>query len=297
MNDLDSTDLVVVSEDTEVYKVSEENQSYVDEYSESQKELLREETRKLSEAGDAAYITMAGNLHTIRRGKLYKGWGHDRFGDYIEIELGVSLRKAEYLVQIWDYYVEKIGGGSKRILDQVKSLGLTKLKECINVITEDNALKVMDKVQGLSVRKVAEIRKEIAICDHLDKPADDQTALQDSDEYDDIKSDIQHRMSFKLYPDQFKSVADALDLAGSIGNSKCKNTQLRYVSEEFLSTHASDSVEDIKVDACAKFEKKYGVLIMAVDAVDGTILYGDDLEEKLAQLTGSDEEEDDSTAD
>jgi len=267
-------------------EIEEENTEVeeMDNLNQEQLEQLRQETKKLSEAGDAAYITMAGNLYEIRKSKSYKGWKYDKFRDYVETELSISLRKAEYLMQIWDYYVEKVGGGSKALLDKVKGLGLTKLKDCINVIKPDNVDKVLDQIKDLSVRRVAEIKKEINISVDIAKDTESDSKTVDSEDVDDLAASTKHSMNFKLYSEQYKSVKDALELSGKIGNTKCRNTQLRYISEEFLSLHQTGDSDKSRLDACERFEKLYNVKILVADAVSGTILYGEDIEEKLSTI-------------
>lgn len=272
---------VVTIDEGNIYsdKDADDDADVVCEYDEQKANELREQTKKLVQVSDSSKVTMAGYLYEIRRNKLFKNWGYDKFRDYVETELAIGIRTAEYLLQIWHQLVEVLGGGRTHILDKVKHLGITKMKECLNLITADNVDSVIDQMRDLSVRRVAEIKKEIAISEHLHKKDGDP-----DDEADDLGS-VHQRMSFKLYPDQFKSVNDALVLAGKIGSTECKNTQLRYMAEEFLSSYQNhDDPLSSKTEACLRFEKTHGVFLLVASASDGKILYGADLEERLDKL-------------
>lgn len=245
---------------------------------------IRSKAKKWSETADAAYVNLAGCLHDIRYGKreipLYRKWGFNTFREYVEGELAFSLRKAEYLINVWEHYVVKLGHYGTDVLDKVQHLGFTKLRECIGIFDDKEKVdEVVKKVEGLSIRKVIELKQSAELTTSESKKSSDESSSDKSPdelEIDETPAKTT-KMSFKLYPDQIKEVNSALELAGARGNTQCNNQKLLYISREFLSSHSTGDGKNAKVEACKLLERQHGVKLLAIDPRTDTVLYGDDL--------------------
>lgn len=282
----------------EVIKVSENENIYGGENSLTsvapadltetpEEKALREETMQWSQSADAAFINLARNLHRIRNTEtecgtpVYVKWGHHTFREYVESELGCTLRKAEYLMKIWDYYVVQLGNGSTKVLDKVKNLGLTKLRECIDIVQVDKIDEFVEKASHMSVKGLIEMKKETQINEALSADVEKTGSVSpDEKEISEDNAQKTFRMNFKLYADQYKEVTEALEKAAKIGDTSCNNQQLMYICRDFLSFGSQDSVK-AKIENCKRFEKQHDVLILVVDKKTNEVIYGADLEKRM----------------
>ncbi len=77
---------------------------------------------------------LGGLLARIHREKWFVGAGHADFRSYVEQRHGFKLRKALYLVSIYESVID-LG----LTWNELKPVGWSKLKELVGVITQDNA--------------------------------------------------------------------------------------------------------------------------------------------------------------
>ena len=83
-----------------------------------------------------SFFELGNLLVTIRKNRDYEKIGYKNFTTYIEDELGISMRTAQYLMKTYRYYFETLG--DVNIIDQMRSVGWSKAKELIGIIDESN---------------------------------------------------------------------------------------------------------------------------------------------------------------
>lgn len=263
-----------VGQEVDIYKNELSTVPEIVEEETQEEKDLREKTKKYTEAADIAYLNLAGCLYDIRKKNTFHKWGFPTFTEYVEKELKSSVRKAEYLIKVWDYYVIGLGNGTDSFLKKVQHIGFTKLKECVDVLKPDNVDTVLKQVEGMSTRKIIDMKKHLAVQDELKDKKSDNTKTGDEMEIDNEKSNKKHSMSFKFFSEQYKAVHDALELAGKSGNTENKNTQIVYICSSFLEEDMSKDPEKNRMQMCALLEKRIGVKIVAFDEKSKSLLYG-----------------------
>lgn len=87
----------------------------------------------LLNGADENYFRLGGVLSAISTNKFYLADGYDNFKTFVEDKYGIQYRKAMYWVQIYDKLIESGVSWNK-----VKSVGWTKLKDLVAVLTNDN---------------------------------------------------------------------------------------------------------------------------------------------------------------
>ena len=96
-------------------------------------------------------MDFAAMLSDIRRREHYIGWGFRSFSHYCHEELGISERKGEHLVRIWDR-VKSLGLPREKI----HKIGWTRMRAITPHITEENAPALLAKAENLSFRQLSE---------------------------------------------------------------------------------------------------------------------------------------------
>lgn len=259
----------------------------------------------LKETIDTAYFELAQLLYHVWNGgddgkPLWMGWGFKSFNEYVEKELDFGIRKAQYLIQIWNYFGIQQGGD---LIDKVRGLGWSKVKELVGVVTPQNAETWVSKATEMTAPELADearaiLREQkISAAEAKKGPAAEPEAGIDAAEPPpEQEEEPSVPMSFKFTGGQARMVDDAVKRAMELGRTKVRSHALSLVCQDFLSTNeamAAGAVSKKKAVAAVlkKFESLLGVRIIAVDleAGDGgeTILLGGDVIRKLA---GSDSE-------
>lgn len=67
---------------------------------------LREEIAKLNLIAEATYFELAIRLHMVSEEKLYVGWGHESYADYVKEELSRSKTFASNMLKAGKWIVE-----------------------------------------------------------------------------------------------------------------------------------------------------------------------------------------------
>jgi hypothetical protein len=79
---------------------------------------IHQDVLKLKRQMGMAFIEMGRLLKKIRDEKHYQVLGHDSFKSYLaDSELGFKRRTAYYYIEIYEYFVEKLGYEIKRLAD------------------------------------------------------------------------------------------------------------------------------------------------------------------------------------
>lgn len=128
-------------------------------------ESVRNRAKELAKTFDAAYLELSFVFYKIseehegedgKRTCLYKQWGYQSLGDYSEAELNVHRRKAERLRLIWAVVFQKLEISSdlrKRLID----LGVSRLRELVRVLTNENVLSWVDTAERSTYDTLAKL--------------------------------------------------------------------------------------------------------------------------------------------
>ena len=189
----------------------------------SQLENLKEaDARKMvteiRENSDFGYFKLGGVLAVIQS----NGWfePHASFKDFVEAEHGLKYTRAMYWIRIYNKLVD-----SGIPWDAVKSLGWTKLKEIVDVITKAN---VKSWVKTAEKQTVLQLHETVAA--HL--KAEAQKASGEAGETEPAQTVV--TKTFKLHADQKNTVDQALAKAKTAGNTTVDTVALEYVCLDFL---------------------------------------------------------------
>ena len=225
---------------------------------------IRKAVQDARTRAEESYWDLSVLLHDVHQNSYYVSWGHASWVDYIETELDMQRRKAQYLVSIQDWF----GRMPPHIQQWVRSLGWTKAKELVGIVDEDNADEWRERLEGLSFRDMMDVLKG--------KP---DTEVEQA--LDGVSTEVDDKpisMKFKLFNEQYQNVSKALERAKDMADSEKDGHALDLICTDFLSTNGG--INSL-ADYLQKIEKAVGVRIIGFDPNEDAIVYGADTLDSL----------------
>ena len=220
----------------------------------AQHDDLRREVISAKNASEAAYWRLATALHTVWNESAYQEWGYASFNDYVDSELDMQRRKAQYLVAIADWFGEQ----PAQIQDWVKSLGWTKARELVGVVDESNVSEWREVVDGASLREISEAVKAA-------KSANSEGVNEDTSE------DKPKAKRFMLFEGQMNNVEAALTQAKINAGTEKDGHALDLIWTEYLAGNgALNSLQDY----LSRVEQVIGRKLIAFEPATGEVEYG-----------------------
>jgi hypothetical protein len=202
---------------------------------------------ELREGADFGFFKLGGVLSVIQSNNWIEP--HGTFRDFVENEHGLNYRRAMYYIGIYNGLVE-----SGIPWDEVKSLGWTKLKEIVPVLTKANvkawvktALKqtTLQLIETVKSHVAAEAQKKLGN-DGATEPSLPVTTK-----------------TFKVHSDQKATIEAALAKAKQIASTTFDTVALDFICLDYLGgtgTHASvaGQLQNLGIDAALKaFEEAF----------------------------------------
>lgn len=266
---------------------------------------IRRRAKNLAKAIDTGYLEMAEILWAVydtpvdndpNKGPVFHSWGYASFGEYAEIELGLSKRRAERLRQIWMHYEVRLKGRlDRRLKQRLYALGWSKVREIATIVTPENAEKWLELAEKSTyVALQQESRKFRARVEELrklkeggqDVPEDflDEENLLNQVNVD--PDDIKYKTKvFALAPDMQDNVEAALERASQLSHSKSSSRNLSLICMDFLATNDFKKSDDSEnaLRYLNRLEQNLNLKIIATDPDTGEVVYGMMTLEKLAK--------------
>ena len=112
---------------------------------------VRENLERAVERMENSYIELAQLLKETWDKEYIRFWGYSTMKEYVENDLGISYRKARYLIGI-----AKTVEDLHLSWDQVRNIGWTKVRELVPYVDKSNVNEWLDRADNLSVRELKE---------------------------------------------------------------------------------------------------------------------------------------------
>jgi len=225
------------------------------------KQAVRDTMKQAVMMDDRLNLVSGELLYETHKNEYWKEWvfedvdtgemrGFVSFDEYVEAELDMKKRKAYYLISIYETFVVKLGLPTEVLRD----LEWSKAKELVSVITTDNWVELLDKIKGLSVKKVQALVAELKGVGKAGGKKEPGEATV--------------RISAVLHPDQAVNVQQALKLAeGMTGSDKVGN-QLDLICSDFMAGSIGSGLTGAleRVDLIiATVKRAFGVTLKVAD--------------------------------
>lgn len=231
---------------------------------------VRKNILELKNSLDKSRWLLAEALFDVFDGNMFHRWGFNNFDQYVEVEVGLTTRTAQYLVSMYRWFVHKIGpkmpdDECKEMISEVKDLGWAKAKSLVKVTTPENVTRWIKKAKELSSEDL-----KIAVQDEYNK----KKGIKD----DDVKG--MKGLNFgRVFVEQHDIVMQALAIAEKQAESDKKGHLISLVCQDFVATNMAQT-EGGQRDRSKYFDKiaaQYGVKFIAVDIETGKVVHGNKL--------------------
>jgi len=236
-------------------------------------ELRRSILAKRAKA-DENYWDLGVDLAEAYNHDCYRAWGFDSWKEYVEQEVDIHIRKAQYLVKLQEWFETM----TPAIQKWMRELGWTKARMLMHVVTQENATEWKNRIEGKTVAEIEEMLKS-------DKGEEGSGEGSDSSSAAETTS----KLSFSLFPGQRETVEDALRKAGELAESDKQGNLLTLICTEYLATNTNNQSTE---DYLNHVQKSTGLKIVAVRESDDTIVFGGDYIDAQEAELGEDEDVD-----
>jgi hypothetical protein len=231
---------------------------------------------------DEDYWALGVALEEAYRNDAYRNWGYDSWKEYVEDEVDVGLRKAQYLVKLQGWFEQM----SPAIQQWMRGLGWTKARMLMHVVTQENAAEWKARVAGKTVAQIEEM---------ID--ADKKAASSDGggrEPSDDEKEETFVKVSLSLSQSQKDLYDIAMAKAGDIAESDKPGHLLTSIIQGWLAINTDVlTKEDLLKDT----ERYIGWKIIAVKYNEETqeheIMWGHETVDLMNEEGGEIEEDQD----
>lgn len=235
---------------------------------------IREQAKSIRLNMERAYFDLAELIHTILSNDYFHFYGYETIWLYVEEELDIKKRTAQYLISIFEFLTKLKEDGYINEVEELKTIGWTKVKELVSVANGDNIAYWIDQAKECSSRQLEDLRKEyVASQDEDDSESETSTTPKDIDK--------KTSYSIKFYSENFAVFNDALELAKTKTGKADKEELMIAMASSFIANESEDLNERLN-----GLEVSEGVRLIAVK--DGEIIYGDDV---IDEVLGREAEE------
>lgn len=234
----------------------------------TQQEALREVTKDLIRLRDKAKLALSQTLNEIYREEYYKDWGYANFQEYCSKELEFQYRQAKYLVDIW----QELNHNRKIPLDVLKKSSWSKLIKLIGpsrvkvvddtgaegyAISKDDIIELIENSSTMTVEEVEFKTKELVYeAGKAEKPEET------------------HKLSIKLYKEQYENYKKAISCAEEISGSSKPNANLDLICTSYIASHIPGNPEEELKRLAKMLEKDTGAKILIT--LDGSIIHANE---------------------
>lgn len=243
---------------------------------------VRERVQELRDQIDNDYKELCKLLWVVSKKSLYESWGFANFKEYVQTEVVFKITKAMYLVQIWEHLYER--QMDKSIFDKVMTVGWTKAKELVHVVTKENVDEWVEKARHVTVESLI---KEVKA--HLSKMIPDDpaeaTAKADSGEVDNTPAaESTKHINFAFKVGDYFTVSKAIDRVKNSAPGITNGAALAAACQDFLGSNPEkDTGPEFAVEVLQKYESLFGLKLVIFSAETRDCLHGFDYLKTLTQ--------------
>jgi len=163
---------------------------------------LRRELIRARDSISEGYFRMAALLKKAFDTRAYSDWGYTTWKEYVEQEMDMGERKAQYLMKIHHWFVTVIKDPT--VKERVEHLGWTKVKYLVGVVDEENVDYWVERAESMTAVQLEEYIRQLKTNEDGPGPEAEQLST----------------MTFRLYPSQAENVQEALEKAAEIAEKE-----------------------------------------------------------------------------
>ena len=245
--EVDSGDIVVLDTDREL-----DPNAHADK---------RRDVLSMRDKADEDYWALSVALSEVYEGDYYRSWGFDSWREYVEQEVDIHIRKAQFLVSLQAWF----GKMTPNIRDWMKRMGWTKARMLMHVVTQENAMEWKERVEG---KTVAEIEAMLKAVREEDVDGEDVDGNAEGAEHNEQSKTLTIK---GMFPEMMDVWERASIHAAEVGETDKPGQMLNLICIDYLATNTA--ISD-KSDYLRQIEKTLGIKIIALHPENDSIIFG-----------------------
>lgn len=248
-------------------------------------DAARDRLKQVLTSHDDNFYDIARDMSYIANKKAYQQWGFKTFESFLDAEFKMAKRKGQYYVQVFNYFESGLKtvlkdnhGGYSRLMDAIRREGWTKGRVLAReqIVTHDNVDEVISKVETCGYRELETYCKAAR-----ESMSDDDR--EKADDNNDVKT---VRVAFQCSLPQKDDIEAAVELATvMIGKETTRSSAMAWAAADFVATNVSAQGKDRAgaiAELLSKYERLFGIAIVAIDEQTKAIAYGQANLERLS---------------
>lgn len=227
---------------------------------------LRSTILSLKETMDNSRWQMAEIFFQINSEGIYQRWGYNSFEQYVEMDVSMSSRTAQYLVAMFNWFANEVGPqlsdeDRDEMLLGIRGLGWAKAKCLVGVAGEEDVLEWIARAKEMTSSELQ---------------AETKRALVEKDGGDPGEVKTTKSMTTSFDEDQYVIIEAALSKAQDISGEKKKGNLWALIAQDFVSTNTTkpDEQDKNRERYFQKIGSIYNVNLIAVDPETKKVIHG-----------------------
>jgi len=230
-------------------------------------ESVREEIKEECERIEESYIVLAQLLHESVENGYFIRWGFSTFEEYVNEELGISYRKASYLIQIANV-VKSLG------IDwsEIEGIGWTRMRTIVPALKQDGEVgSWLELAAELTVKDLEKLVKDNKIGAEISTSGGDAIVT----------------LKFRVTKEQSDIILDALSYAKKSIDAEDDVMALEQMAFDYIMKSGADPERVGLEDICQWVEKQYGVELAVMSKQEIEEMLGENDANALGKIQGS----------
>jgi len=186
--------------------------------------------KELLDSADESLFVFGGILDAIYTNAWHTGY--EGFKEYVEEQFGMKIRKAMYLMKIYNDIVE-----NEIPWEKVVKLGWTKLRVISGVLTLDNVDEWVERAEGMTVMQLQEYLKAMQKAEHEG----------DTEGLEEEQVATVTTFQVKVHEDQRETILDAIGAAKDVSGTEFDAVALEYICMDYLGGSSADAVAKVSL--------------------------------------------------
>ena len=229
-------------------------------------ESVREEIKEECERIEESYIVLAQLLHESVENGYFVRWGYSTFDEYVNEELGISYRKAAYLVQI-----ANVVKNLKIDWHDIEGIGWTRMRTIVPALKQDGVVGDWLELAGeLSVKDLEKLVKDNKIGAEISSSGGDAVVT----------------LKFRVTKEQSDIIMDALSYAKRSIDAEDDVMALEQMAFDYIMKSGADPERVNLEDICSWVEQQYGVELAVMSREEIANMAGETNENAVGQVQG-----------
>jgi len=222
---------------------------------------------------DKSRWELAGNLWKIHDETIYRHWGYINWDQYVEVEVGTTVRTTRYLISMYGWFVHEIGKEiaddteREKMIEAVRELGWTKGRCLVGVANVDNVYDWIEKAQNMSSADLEnETRKALAAKDGIDPDSVEKMKVFSCG---------------RVTEEQHEIIEQALEMGEEALGSKKKGHIISMICQDYVATNMAQKGDRNRGKYLDRIGAQFGVKLIAVDKETNKVVHGKAVLDKI----------------